>query len=385
MKSYKFLGVLIITSLLLFQFVTMIKADSPTPTPPPPLSKGSAGSAQVQPARVVFDRTTATVTAMEMTTMDWSSAPNLKSSLTLPQVSAASTFIVKYEDFEGAFPNNWEFIDANGPNGGEQLWTDVDCFAHAGYWSGWPAGWDGANGVNPCSPDFAAYPNDVNSWLIYGPFSLVSAESPIFGFYIRMEAELCDPISSCDFLFWGASTDGSDFGGFITSGSRTGSYGNGYDIETLDLSNVPFKGNLIGQPEVWIALQFKSDSSITDSGPFIDDVLLYYETPASAPDSGLVFLPLIIKSPQPVTPKTNLYVYNNTGGQISYYRVFNSKLNGAPIPDVTCTNIPAGATQFCGTLDSDTYRLKFEGQRCSLQATRLLEVGDHTREARCPS
>jgi hypothetical protein len=277
---------------------------------------------------------------------------------------------IKFEDFEAAFPNEWQFFDGNGPTGGEQLWTDVPCVAHTGFWSGWPAGEDGLNGVNPCAPDFANYPDNVNSWLIYGPFNISSAQSASLNFYFTMITELCDPISLCDYLFWGASTDGVNFSGVAAAGDYTQNCGiftqdGNFCLATLDLTH------LTNEPQVWIGFLFNSDQNTTFAGPFIDDSEL--------------FLPLLLKSPPPVTPKTNLYVFNNTGSVISSYRVFGSKLNGQPIPDVACTNIPAGATQFCGTVDTGTYTLKFQSGKCTLQGVRALSPGNHTREARCPS
>jgi hypothetical protein len=382
MTLYKFWGVICIGALF-FGLVTLANADPPTPNNTLPPGKGNTGPAQTQEGKVMFDPDTATsATHLDLTEKIYQKPGALPNDLTGQDVGAADLEFIKYENFEDAFPNDWEFYDDNGPTGGEQLWTDIPCNARTGFWSGWPAGVDGANGVNPCFPDFALYPNDVNSWLIYGPFSLVDAQSASFNIFLKMVTELCNPLTACDYLFWGASPDGVNFGGTFAAGTLTGTQGNNYDFISLDLANVPFQGNLLGQPQVWVAIQFKSDFSDTFAGPFIDDVSVTFEPAAILRQ---VFIPMVIKSPPLVIPKTNLYVFNNTGGLLNYYRVFGSKFDGQTIPDITCTNIPAGATQFCGTLDTNTYLLKFQGIKCTLQASRALAPGDHTREARCPS
>jgi hypothetical protein len=196
-----------------------------------------------------------------------------------------------------------------------------------------------------------------------------------------MITELCNPIELCDFLFWGASTDGVNFSGQVAAGDYSQNCGvftqdGNSCFASLDLTP------LTGAPQIWVAFFFRSDSDTTAPGPFIDDISITFQPAATFKQT---FLPVIIKSPPPVTAKTNLYVFNNTGSLINFYRVFGSKLNGQPIADITCTNIPAGVTQLCGTVDAATYQLKFQSTKCTLQGTRTLPAGNHTREARCPS
>ncbi|MGC8960304.1 MAG: hypothetical protein ACP5OO_11070 [Chloroflexia bacterium] len=67
-----------------------------------------------------------------------------------------------------------------------------------------------------------------------------------------------------------ASINGADFYGYCISGNS-----GGWIDRELDLTNVPTLGNLLGQPQVWIALVFSSDSSINYSeGAHVDNILL---------------------------------------------------------------------------------------------------------------
>lgn len=381
MTAYRLLTVMV-TTVLLSGLTGLAHADSPPQVTPVPMGKGQVGPGQVQPAQISLDPATATVIRPDLPEIDKVQLDNpVRQNLVEQSISATNLQITKFEDFESAFPNEWQFFDGNGPTGGEQLWTDVPCGAHTGFWSGWPAGTDGLNGVNPCLPNLANYPDNVNTWLIYGPFNISGAQSASFNFYFTMITELCDPISLCDYLFWGASTNGVNFSGIVAAGDYTQNCGTftkdgNSCFASLDLTP------LANAPQVWIGFLFNSDQNTNFDGPFIDDISVTFQ-PAASFDQ--VFLPVLLKSPPLVTPKTNLYVFNNTGSVINYYRVFGSRLNGQPITDVACTNIPAGATQFCGTVDTGAYSLKFQSGKCTLQGTRALSAGDHTREARCPS
>jgi hypothetical protein len=191
------------------------------------------------------------------------------------EIGAASSTQIKFEDFEGAFPNSWNLLDNNGGAGGQHFWSDVNCFPveSSGSWSGWPAG-RGANSVNPCDPDFANYPDNVDSWLIYGPFNLADAQSASLDFYYRIVSE-----SGFDSLRWLASINGTNFFGFQVSGTFVnGPFNNGYNFASFDLTDVPTLGNLAGAPQVWIAFRFISNSTNTAQGPFIDSISLRKNT-----------------------------------------------------------------------------------------------------------
>ncbi|MBM3129835.1 MAG: hypothetical protein FJ009_14580 [Chloroflexi bacterium] len=72
-----------------------------------------------------------------------------------------------------------------------------------------------------------------------------------------------------DRLSYYASTDGNYFYGYYSN--PTG----GWVDRVMDLSNVYTLGNLLGQPNVWIAFRFYSDASTNAAeGAYLDDILL---------------------------------------------------------------------------------------------------------------
>ena len=83
------------------------------------------------------------------------------------------------ETFEGVFPNTlWQVIDGNGTTYGEYYWDDDDYKPHAGSWSAWPAN----GGANALDPAVYYYPNNMDSWMLYGPFDLSNCADADFDF-----------------------------------------------------------------------------------------------------------------------------------------------------------------------------------------------------------
>jgi hypothetical protein len=112
----------------------------------------------------------------------------------------------------------------------------------------------------PCGSN---YPTNVDTVLVYGPFSLQDAAAARLTFWTWSLTE-----SGYDTCFFGASTDGDAFGGVWTSGQL-----DHWEDRELDLSAVPYLGSLLGSPQVWIGFHFHSDCSATLSeGWFIDAV-----------------------------------------------------------------------------------------------------------------
>lgn len=119
-------------------------------------------------------------------------------------------------------------------------------------------------------------PNNVQSWLVYGPFSLEGATDAemVFRLWLNSEQEF-------DSLMSLASTNGIDFDGLINDGVFN------WTERTLDLSDVTKQGeinpiNLLGQPNVWIAFVFASDPEMAmEGGAFIDDVVIRKKTTLS--------------------------------------------------------------------------------------------------------
>lgn len=171
------------------------------------------------------------------------------------------------EGFEGVFPNtNWRTFDNNGTMDGEYFWDDDNYRPHTNSWSAWPAR-GGANGV---APQTYYYPNNAQSWMVYGPFDLRDAAAAELQFYYWNQSE-----QNYDWLNWYASTNGTDFYGYRVSGDSSG-----WQFVNFDLTTVPTLGNLAGSSNVWIAFDFTSDSSNVDDGPFIDDIVLQKYIPS---------------------------------------------------------------------------------------------------------
>jgi len=84
--------------------------------------------------------------------------------------SANGWVTIHSEDFEGAFPNAWWVFDGDGTTNGEYYWGKRSCRPYAGSYSGWGIG-TGLNGASLGCGGY--YPNSVQSWMRYGPFSLV--------------------------------------------------------------------------------------------------------------------------------------------------------------------------------------------------------------------
>ncbi|MEW6102483.1 MAG: fibronectin type III domain-containing protein [bacterium] len=168
------------------------------------------------------------------------------------------------EGFEGSFPpygSLWEVFDNDGSTNGEYYWDDTNYKSYSGGWSAWCAK-GGADGLNPA---YNSYPNNCKSWMTYGPFSLADATSAKLSFYFWNKSE-----SGYDKLYWMASIDDYNYYG----GSISGDGGDTWHYQEFDLTNVPTLGNLCGKSQVWIAFAFESDSSITEKGAFLDDIVL---------------------------------------------------------------------------------------------------------------
>jgi len=182
-------------------------------------------------------------------------------SCTPPPASEGWVTILE-ETFEGDFPGgSWDVVD-NSSTGTGYVWGKRDCRAFAGTHSGWGGGGGSAGASFACGSD---YPNDLNSWMVYGPFSLANATAADLAFKLWLNSE-----TDFDTLFWGASTDATNFSGIEVSGNS-----GGWIDETLDVANVPTLGNLTGEPSVWIALVFSSDGDISEAeGAYVDNIVL---------------------------------------------------------------------------------------------------------------
>jgi hypothetical protein len=238
-----------------------------------------------------------------------------------PNVRAAQVMdSIMDEDFEAEWPAaGWEVVDLSSTDGGEFLWGKRSCHPHTGANGGWSVGGGAEGAALSCE---SSYPNNASTWAVYGPFDLSKAVSASFTVYYYGRSEYLDTCS-VDFFFIGHSADGENFNGPRGCGNFTGgTESNGYSVYTLDLAS------RLGEPKVWVAVLFVSDSSITFSGFTVDDLRLEivggvsvtptltttatttptpYGTPTAtgtAPvmPTGGVYLPLLIYLPPPATP-----------------------------------------------------------------------------------
>jgi hypothetical protein len=165
------------------------------------------------------------------------------------------------ETFEGDFPGAWQVYDAI-PNLHEHYWGKRTCRVYDGQFSGWAVG-GGRNGATlACGSE---YPNPSTSVMRYGPFSLADATAADFRAKIWTNME-----PFYDNLCVSASKDGSHFYGQCVSGQTPG-----WVDWALDLTTIGTVGSLLGQPQVWIAVEFISDETGSRSeGAYIDNVIL---------------------------------------------------------------------------------------------------------------
>jgi hypothetical protein len=169
-------------------------------------------------------------------------------------------------DFEGSWPAPWTVYDTDGASYGEYYWGKRTCRVYQGSYSGWGVG-AGAQGAGlACGSN---YPNYAKAAMDYGPFSLVGATAADLKFKTWFNTEPPGSIFY-DYVAAYASIDGTNFYGAAWSGNS-----GGWMDATLDLSNVFTIGNLLGRPNVWVRLRFRSDPSETYAeGAYVDNIVL---------------------------------------------------------------------------------------------------------------
>jgi len=170
------------------------------------------------------------------------------------------------DGFEGEFPAAWTiWVD---PGAADAYWGKDSYRFNGGLYSTFCAK-SGTAGVDPP----INYPNNMNAWMIYGPFDLFGASDAELNFYLWLESQ-----SIYDSIYCMASTNGTDFSGSAWYGDSLG-----WQSISFDLTNVYTLGNLCGQSQVWIAFGFQSNETVTDDGAFVDDVVLRKYFAGSAP------------------------------------------------------------------------------------------------------
>jgi hypothetical protein len=168
------------------------------------------------------------------------------------------------EGFEDAPGSLWQFRDDNDADPKVYQWGRRECPSNTGNYSAWAAG-GGADGANLTCSD--AYPDNVQTTMIYGPFSLADAKMAQMRFMLRYDQLLDNTFA------WGASSDGTVFRGRWLNGQQTG--WTPLDLNLGDLDPGTPGVSVLGEPQVWVAFLFTSDATVhTSPGPFVDDVLI---------------------------------------------------------------------------------------------------------------
>ncbi len=175
--------------------------------------------------------------------------------LTLYKQAPGNWITVLNEDFEDDFPGAWQVSSDDG----QYYWGKRSCLAYAGTYSGWAVGGGPQGSVLACN---SSYPNNAASGMGYGPFSLTGATAAEIRFKLWLNTEWNGDVHD-SFCVW-ASRDGGNFGGVCHWG-----YSGGWSDQILDLTG------LAGEPNVWIAFGFYSNSSVNQPvGAYIDNVIV---------------------------------------------------------------------------------------------------------------
>lgn len=250
---------------------TATATETVTATPTPTPTGGPV--ATVTPTPTLSP--TGTATPATTTTPTRTSAPSATataSATSTPTAASPATYtptptpvlgwqVLLSDGFEGAFPGPWTQY-------GNPSWGRTGCREYAGSYAIWPA----AAGTGAVAPCVSSYPNNLNSWLIYGPFGLQGATAAEMTFRRWQQVE-----DGYDRLSWMASVDGENFYGSMNSADT-----DGWVTEMLNLSDVYMLGDLRGQSQVWVALLFQSDADTGDLGAFVDDLVIRKQTGAAS-------------------------------------------------------------------------------------------------------
>jgi hypothetical protein len=190
------------------------------------------------------------------------------------------------ERFEAPPGDLWDFQDLNEGTGGDYTWARRDCQPYAGSYSAWAVGGGAGGALLPCGSN---YPDGVDSWMAYGPFSLedATAASLSFKLWLNVDPALNDTLQIL------ASSDGSIYNGVYLTYQP-----DDWSPVTFYLDNRQPGVDMRGKSEVWIAFEFVSDGSVNfPGGAYVDDVVIRKcaggicptaSSSASAPATGRV-------------------------------------------------------------------------------------------------
>jgi Zn-dependent metalloprotease len=174
-------------------------------------------------------------------------------------LSAAGWDTVMSETFEGQFPKGLWTVSADTVV--DATWGPQNFKSHGGSKSAWCA----ASGSRSLPPSGGAYRDSMASWMVYGPIDLSNTVGAEISFFLSSVTE-----PDHDNFYAAASIDNNDYYGVAWSGNHEE-----WTKQKFDLSDVYSLGNLCGQPQVYVAFVFVSDSASHHfAGSFLDDITL---------------------------------------------------------------------------------------------------------------
>jgi Zn-dependent metalloprotease len=180
------------------------------------------------------------------------------------------------DDFEGTFPGSWQVIDQGGASGtGLGTQWGRSTYRKAG---GSASAWCAAGGTSP-SPAGGPYKPLMDTWMVVGPFALSNTTKAWAEFDLFLDVDY-----PFDEAFWGVSTDGFNFDGYVVSPGPNGTTPGettvpGFAHEVFSFNEIP---GVVGQPQVWFAIQFVSDTIDEFEGAYVDNVVVK-KSPTQAP------------------------------------------------------------------------------------------------------
>jgi M6 family metalloprotease-like protein len=167
------------------------------------------------------------------------------------------------DNFEGSFPGSWVLWRNSGSATTE--WGRVECTNNGGMASIWCAG----GGASPATPMCYRYVGNMETWMIYGPFSLADATAARAEWDNWYDTETySQSTQEGDQFEWMISTDGQHFSGYYTSGSSSGWTHRVFDFK--DVTSI----TAVGNSTVYFAFIFKSDPYVEGGGTYVDNLVI---------------------------------------------------------------------------------------------------------------
>jgi PKD repeat protein len=192
------------------------------------------------------------------------SGGGLVRSATVSLTIASTTTTILSTDFEGTFPGSWQVVHL-----GSNAWWGPSTYRS---FAGGKSLYCAASGSS-APPAGGTYPANMNSWVIYGPFSLVgaSAAQATFRFWLNSQP------TYDKFQFMWSTSFNTGYKGFTKTGASSG-----WETGTLDFNDPLFPTSGLGKPNVYFAFIFSSNASTQAEGAYVDSLSIT-KTMASTP------------------------------------------------------------------------------------------------------